>query len=268
MELWLLFGTMSCFSYAVSTCIDKYMMNLKYDVISTNVFKALFNGIIVLVIGFAFFNLNFLGSFSFLMLIPGAIWAFSTLVYYTAIKLKDVGEIMPFYQSLDILFIFIFSAIVFNEFVSTNNCFGIILVLIGVYLVLSRDGLKIPRIDRASLIILVLVPTDIINVLLVKKLLFNIEPIYLAIVMYFSATLFLISFQIIYRKHIFEITTNLKPRLPKIAGASFFGALGTFFLLFCFVLGICIKGVSYSRNNFGFYIHNSINFSKRKVLLV
>jgi len=239
MELWLLFCTISCFSYAVSTSIDKYMMNLKYEVISTNVFKALFNGMIVLTIGLIFFN--FTGNFSLLMLVPGAIYAFSTLIYYTAIKLQDVGEIIPFYQSLGILFIFLSSVIVFNEFVSVYNYMGIILILIGVYLVLSKDVLKIPKFGRGSLLILLLLPTDVISALLVKKLLYNFEPINLAIVMYFSATLFLICFQILYRKHSSDIITNLRARVPKIASASFFGAIGTIFLYSALSLGYASK---------------------------
>jgi len=241
MELWLLFGIMCYFFYAISTCIDKYMMNLNYGVISTNIFKMFFDGMIVLIIGLIFFNLNFAGNFSFLILLPGAIQAFSMLIYYTALKLKDVGEIMPFYQSSGILFIFLSSVIVFNEFVSISNYAGIMLILVGVYLVLSKDGLKIPKMDRGSLLILILLPTDVISALIVKKLLFNVEPINLAIMMYFSATLFLVCFQILYRKHISDIFTGFKSKIPKIVSASFFGSIGTLFLYSALSCGYASK---------------------------
>ena len=44
MELWLLFGILSYFSYSISTSIDKYMMNKKYDIIKTSTFKMFFDG--------------------------------------------------------------------------------------------------------------------------------------------------------------------------------------------------------------------------------
>jgi len=241
MELWLLFGIMCYFFYAISTCIDKYMMNLNYGVISTNIFKMFFDGVVVLTIGLIFFHLNLAGNFSFLLLLPGAIQAFSMLIYYSALKLKDVGEIMPFYQSSGILFIFLSAVVVFNEFVTIYNYFGIMLILIGVYLVLSRDGLKIPKMDKGSLLILILIPADVISALLIKKLLFNIEPINLVIIMYFSATFFLVCFQILYRKRISDIFTGFKSKIPKIVSASFFGSIGTLFLYSALSLGYASK---------------------------
>jgi len=59
--------------------------------------------------------------------------------------------------------------------------------------------------------------------------------------MYFSATLFLICFQILYRKHSSDIITNLRSRVPKIASASFFGAIGTIFLYSALSLGYASK---------------------------
>ncbi len=115
------------------------------------------------------------------------------------------------------------------------------LILIGVYLVLSEKKLSIPNIDKASLLILILIPTDLISALIVKNLLFDVKPINLAIIMYFSAALFLFSFQFLFRKKITFEVSNIKKRVPKILSASVFGALGTLFLYLALFYGNASK---------------------------
>ncbi len=82
---------------------------------------------------------------------------------------------------------------------------------------------------------------DVVYWLLVKKLLFNIEPINLAILMYFSTTIILIIYQTLFKK---ELIINLlahKQRILMIGVASMFGALGTFLLFSALSLGNATK---------------------------
>jgi drug/metabolite transporter (DMT)-like permease len=217
------------------------MMNKSYNVVSTNTLKAFFNGIMLLITGIIFFQLNFTRNLLLWSLILGIIHAFGTIIYFTALTRKNVGEIIPFYQSAGILFIFISSVLVFNEIVTSFNFAGIVLILVGVYLVLSEKFLKIPPVGKASLLILLLIPLDITHALLVKNLLFNIKPINLSIATYFSATLLLASYQLVSNKHSFEKLSIIKPRLPKILCASFFGAFGTLFLYTALFFGNASK---------------------------
>lgn len=59
MKLWLLLGLMSYFSFVISTSIDKHLMAKGENPINVNTYKILFNGIILLIIGYLFFDLNF-----------------------------------------------------------------------------------------------------------------------------------------------------------------------------------------------------------------
>ncbi len=125
MNLWLILGITSYLSYAISTCIDKYMMKLRYSIIITNMIKAIFNGSILVIIGLIFFQLDFSGNISLIWFIPGIIYAYSSVIYYIALRKKDVGQIIPLYQSLGILFIFISSIVVFNEYLDGSDYLGV-----------------------------------------------------------------------------------------------------------------------------------------------
>lgn len=227
METWLILGILAYLSYAISTSIDKYMMNIKYDVIQTSTFKMLFDGLILVFIGFMFYSINLTSDVFVLSLILGIIYAIGNLIYYNLLKITDVEEATPSCHSLEILLIFIFSIILFNEIVNLFNYLGIFLILIGVYFVLSKTGLSVPKIDKSFMFILSIVTVNIIYWLLVKKILFSIRPIDLAIPMYFSTALVLFLYQLVSKKNIIQNINKFKNNLPIVMVAAFFGALGT-----------------------------------------
>nr|MCK4929879.1 DMT family transporter [Nanoarchaeota archaeon] len=237
MKLWLLLGILSYLSYAISTSIDKYMMNHKYGVFRTNTVKMFFDGVILLIIGLIFFDLNFTPNIILWSLILGVIYALGGIIYFTVLKLKDVGQVIPYFQSSEILLVFVGSLLLFNEFVTIFNYFGVFLILIGVYAVLSETGIKFPKLDKAFFLVLLIVIIDVVYWLLVKKLLFDIKPINLAIMMYFSTTLILFVYQVLFRKQSLSSLISFKPKIPKIALAAFFGAMGTFLIYSALSIG-------------------------------
>jgi drug/metabolite transporter (DMT)-like permease len=216
-------------------------MNQRFQILSTNTLKAAFNGTILAIIGVLFFDLFSTTQVTYMMLIPGIIYAVSAVIYYSILKVKEISITMPLYQSLSILFVFISTVIIFQERVTWLNYLGIAGIGLGVYLVVSEQGLQLPRIDKASLLIFLLLPIDVISALVVKTLLFDIKPLPLAISMYLSAACLLFFLQVFSKKHHFPAFTELVPKLPKILCASFFGAMGTFFLFSALILGNASK---------------------------
>jgi len=230
MELWLILGILSYLSYAISTSIDKYMMNHKYGVLRTNTFKMFFDGLILLGLGLLFFRLDFSYNLLLWSLILGVLYALAGITYFFVLKLRDVSEVIPFLQSSEILLIFLGSLLLFNEVANVFNYIGVVLILIGVYAVLSETGLRRPRMNKAFYLILLVVIIDLFFWLLVKKLLYNAQPISLAITMYFSTTLVMIIYQALFNRKSLKALTKINHELFKIGIAAFFGATGTFLL--------------------------------------
>jgi len=154
---------------------------------------------------------------------------------------EDVEEVVPFIQSLRILFIFVGSLILFSETANFLNYLGIVMILSGLYLVLSEKGLKIPKIDRIFFLMLIGVLLGVVHAFLVKGLLFNVKPIDLAIMMYLSTTLILFIYQILFRKRFLKSFIDFKQKISKILLASFFGAIGTLLLYLALSLGDASK---------------------------
>jgi len=250
MALWLLLGALSYLSFAISTSIDKLMMNKKYDALYTNTLKTFFDALILIVIGLIFFKLEFTPNMIILAIILGAIYAVVGRIYYLVLKLKDVSQTMPYLQSSQILLTFFGSLLLFNEPSNYLNYTGIVLIPIGVYAVLSEKGFKAPKIDKVFFYVLLIVALHIIYWLLAKKMLFDAQPISVGIAMYISCGFFLLIFLLFSRKKNRASQANVKtsqalaaPKhtVPTIAIAAFFGAMGTFLLFSALKVGFASK---------------------------
>ncbi|NOQ55432.1 MAG: EamA family transporter [Nanohaloarchaea archaeon] len=244
METWFIFGILSYLSYAISTSIDKYMMNEKYNTIKTNTLKMFFDGIILLIASSIFFNISITNNLIFGSLILGSIYAFSGIFYFETLNLKDVSSIVPYYSSASLLFIFFGSIIFFNEIVNIFNYIGIAAIMIGIYLVLSETGLRLPKKDKGLTYATIVIIFSVSYSLLTKLFLNDIEPMALAICMYFSATLFLILYLHIFKKENLKQITHYKrykKQIKNIFIASFFGASGTFLLYYALSVGNASK---------------------------
>lgn len=235
--LWLLLGVLSYLSYSISTSIDKFLMIKGYNLLNVNTFKMFFDGIILLVIGLLFFDLNFTPRLILWSLILGGIYAIGGIVYYFSIKRKDLDIVIPYYQSSSILLTFIGSIILLKEVVNLHNYLGAGFILIGVYVVLSKDGFKFPKLDKIILLILTIIILNTGYSLFVKKLLYDIKPINLAIMMYFFSALIMSPFLLFSKKQ-----NKLKDiKDIRIIAASFFGAMGTLLLYLALSVGNASK---------------------------
>lgn len=205
---------------AVSGALDKYMMNKQYHPVTTVFLRILFNTIFLGTGGLIVLQIHINISLLLLSAIPAFLLAISFIIYLFVLKRKNASEIQPFSQSLDVLFIFLASVIFLHEQVRYENYIGIIVIVIGIYLVLAEHITKVPHLDRNLLIIVALVPIDIAYALLIKTFLGTIEPIALAFSIYLMAVLMLSFLYLLLRRRIKPTKASLKLQLRTVLVAS------------------------------------------------
>jgi len=220
MELWFIFGLIGYIISAFANILDKYMMNQKYHPVTTVLLRALFNAVFLGFVGFMFLNISITPIVLLLAIIPAFLLAITFVIWLFVLQRKKISDIQPFSQSLDALFIFLASIIVLNEKASLVNYVGILVIVIGIYLVLTEHVMKVPRLDRNFLIIIALVPGDIVYALILKIYLGTAEPIALAISIYMMAFLFLIIISLFMRKKLQLKISSLKSQLNIVFIAS------------------------------------------------
>ena len=263
MEPWLILGILSYFSYAISTSIDKHLMNYGHKPLTTNMFKMFFDGVVLLIIGLIFFNLYLTPKLFFWSLLLGGIYAATGILYFRSLQLDDINKTMPYYKSSSLLLTFIGAIILFNEAVNLFNYIGIILILIGIYVVLLEKKFKLPRLNKAITLVLILAILSTAYSLLAKKLLFDIEPINLAIMMYFSSAIIMALYLSVSKKQ--KKSFNIKS--SKIMVSAFFGAIGTFFLYTALSIGDASKIYAISGIQLVFIFIIALIFLKEKFYL-
>ncbi len=230
MELWFIFAIVGYMIGAIAGALDKYMMNQQYHPVTTVLLRTLCNAIFLGTAGLLLLNMQLSPSLLLLAAIPAFLLAFSFVVYLFVLQKKDASEIQPFSQSLDTLFIFLASIVLLHEPANILNYVGIIVIVIGVYLVLTEHITKIPRLDRSLLIIAALVPIDIAYALLVKTFLDTAEPIAFAVSIYIMATLMLLVVSLVLRRYMNNKTASIKPQIPTVLVASLCAAAAAAFL--------------------------------------
>lgn len=230
MELWFVFAILGYMIGAIAGTLDKYMMNQQYHPVTTVLMRTLFNAIFLGTAGLLILNMHITLPLVLLAAIPAFLLAFSFVVYLFVLQKKNASEIQPFSQSLDTLFIFLASIVLLREPARLENYIGILVVVIGVYLVLTEHITKIPRLDRLLLIIVALVPIDIAYALLVKTFLGTSDPIALAVSIYIMAFFMLMVVSLLLRRHINNKPASLVPQLRTVLVASFCAAIAAAFL--------------------------------------
>jgi uncharacterized membrane protein len=230
MELWFIFSVLGYMIGAIASVLDKYMMNQQYHPVTTVLLRTLFNALFLGSAGLLFLNLRITASLLLLAALPAVLLAISFVVYLRVLQRKHASQIQPFSQSLDTLFIFLASIILLHEPATLPNYAGILLTVIGIYLVLTEHITKRPRLDRNLLIITALVPLDIAYALLVKYFLGNAEPIALAVSIYLMAFLMLTAVSLIMGKKFRPTRASLKPQLRIVLIASLCAATAAGFL--------------------------------------
>ena len=230
MELWFIFGIFGYMIGAVVGVLDKHMMNQRYHPVTTVLMRILFNAVFLGCAGLLFLNLTITPSLLLLAVIPAFLLAVSFIIYLRVLQRKNASEIQPFSQSLDTLFIFLASIIVLHEQVNLVNYVGILVIVIGIYLVITEHITKVPRMDRNLLIIVALVPIDVSYALIIKIFLGTTKPIALAVSIYLMAFLMLAIISLFMRRKIRPTKASFKSQLPFVLTASLFVAVGVAFL--------------------------------------
>ncbi|OGS40387.1 MAG: hypothetical protein A3K77_02050 [Euryarchaeota archaeon RBG_13_31_8] len=224
MELWLIFSIIGYTIGAFAGILDKYMMNQQYHPVTTVLLRTLFNAVYLGSAGILFLNISIAPSLLILAAIPAFLLVISFVIYLLVLKRKNASEVQPFSQSLDVLFIFLASIILLNELASLVNYVGILVIVIGIYLVLTEHITKVPHLDRNLLIIVALVPIDVLYALLVKTFLGTTEPIALAVSIYIMSFLMLTILSLLVRGKLQPTVSSLKKQLRIVLIASLFAA--------------------------------------------
>jgi uncharacterized membrane protein len=230
MELWFIFAILGYTIGAISSILDKHMMNRLYHPVTWVLLRTLFNAVFLGTAGLLLIHLQITPSLLLLAAIPAFLLVISFVVYLFVLQKKNASEIQPFSQSLDTLFIFLAAVIFLHEPASLPNYIGILVTVIGVYLVLTEHITKVPRLDRQLLIIAALVPIDIAYALLVKTFLGTADPIALAVSIYIMAFLMLLVVSLLLRRYIHTTPASLKPQLRVVLVASLCAATAAAFL--------------------------------------
>jgi uncharacterized membrane protein len=220
MELWFVLSILGYTIGAVASILDKHMMNQQNHPVTTVLLRTLFNAVFLGSAGLLFLNLRISASLLLLAAIPAFLLAISFVVYLRVLQKKNASEIQPFSQSLDVLFIFLGSIILLHEPAALANYAGILVMVGGIYLVLTEHITKRPHLDRNLLIIAALVPIDLAYALLIKTFLGSTEPIALAVSIYLMAFLMLTIIYLFMRRKIQPTPATLKPQLRTVLVAS------------------------------------------------
>ncbi len=229
MELWLIYTLVGYSIFAIASILDKYMMNQRYSPVTTVLLRTLCNGLFLGIAGLLALHISFTPSLLMLAVIPAVLLVISWIVYLYVLKQKNATEIQPFSQSLDTLFIFLAAVYILNEPARLENYIGILVIVIGIYLVLTEHITQMPHIDRHLVIIAALVPIDLTYALLVKTFLNEANPIALAVSIYLLSAGLLGVVSLAMRKRAGLSAASLRPHLRLVIPASLCAAAGAGF---------------------------------------
>ncbi len=235
MEEWLFLGILAYLSYALSTSIDKYLMNNDGDALATNTIKSLMDGFILLF--FALIMSVSIGKQIVLYsLALGGIYAASGILYFKVLQEMNAGVYIPVKQSASVMLVFLLSVILLSEGANIFNLLGAFVISISTLLILG-NGFTPPKLDRGLKLLLLSLCFSITYAILSKVLLADFSALALGSTMYFSASLFQ-SLYYFFSQDISGLKKSMSPRfLSKIGLAAVFGAGGTFLLYSALKLG-------------------------------
>ena len=227
MQNWLLLGLIGYLFYAISTTIDKYILKHKFGFVRMEAFKMFFDGMVLLIIGIIFFDLSLNKELLYWTIPLGAVNAGAGLFYYKALQQRDSEEITPAHRSGSILLVFLASILFLSETIHPANYLGLILLLAGIYVIRSKDGFHFPPIDKVFVLVMLVVFFDVIYALTAKQALATIQPINLAILMYFMTALTVIIYDTLNKKHRLNHFYHFRKNIKLTSFSALFAATGT-----------------------------------------
>jgi uncharacterized membrane protein len=237
MEPWLIFGIASFVSYGISTVIDKHLMGQAFAPLPTNMQKMLFDGVIVLVLGTIFLSPSLSTTILFHAVLLGGVYALSGVVYFEMLEEKDVEQAVPVRQAGVTLFSFIGAVFLFEEAATLAQYAGVVVVVTGMYLLLSSDSLSLPSWDHGLSLIVLSMAINVLYWLLVKVFIGSSTPVALAIAMYFVTAVLLALYLRLTERENPVVYFKDRGRLWRIGVTSVFGGTGTFFFYLALAAG-------------------------------
>ena len=235
MKSWLILGILAYLSYAISSSIDKTVMNRDADALSTNTLKCLLDGILLLVLGLVS-GVSFESSILIYSAVLGGLMAFSGVVYFKLLHEMDVDNAVPVRQSASTLLIFALSVLLLSETVSLANAVGGVLASAAIFMVMSDNPLKLPDLNLGVKLLGLSTFLGVSYSLLVKVFVADISVIALSSTMYFFAAGFQGLYHLKFRSFS-ELETSLSQNFGRISIAAVFGASGTFLLYSALKIG-------------------------------
>lgn len=234
---WFFLGIMAYLSFAISTSIDKLMMNKSYDPLDTSIYKLFFDGLILLIVGFLAFNQSITVNTILAGSLIGLLYGLSSVLYFKMLTYLDSQVAIPTSQSSSILLVAILAVPLFNESLSVINIIGIFIVIVGVYLVL--DGrLRVPKKREGFRFLFAVVLIGVTHTLLTKQFLTGIKPITLSTILYLSSTGFLTFYKLLKTEQDSSVVKLFnRNEIITIFMAAIFGALGTILLFTSIMIG-------------------------------
>ncbi|MBR9692429.1 DMT family transporter [Candidatus Woesearchaeota archaeon] len=235
METWLLFAIAAYTTLAVSVSIDKYVLNEHYYPLIITFVNMLFDAIILFFIGTFVFAMS-LPSLAELpvLLLLAFFYTVMLVLYYEGMGKGDVTRVYPYGRALSIFALFFLSLFFFGEQASAWQYVGIFLLLIGVFLIISKR-FELPKLDKAFILISGATVFGIVYSLLAKHFLVEISPVMIAFTTYLFGTVMLFIYLLARKSVWYDAERTLElPGASHVALSAIFGSVG--FLLFMLAL--------------------------------
>ena len=140
---WVLFSVLAAFIWAIVNTIDKYVLTkwVKKPIVPVMVLGILsvFAAFLVYLLkGFSYFSLiNIMLAF-----IAGTFYMVGTIFYFKAIKIEEVSRVVPLFHLIP-FFVLILATIFLGEIFTPIMYLGILLLIVGAFLISTKNFKKI-----------------------------------------------------------------------------------------------------------------------------
>lgn len=140
---WILFSILAALTWAVVNTIDKYILT-KW--VEKPIVPVMILGVIGLIASIVVYFINGFSELSYINIlmafVAGVFYILMILFYFKAVKIEEISRVIPLFY-LTPLFILILASIFLGEFFMPVKYLGIILLIIGAFLISTHKITKI-----------------------------------------------------------------------------------------------------------------------------
>ncbi|MFH1663676.1 MAG: EamA family transporter [archaeon] len=141
--LWIVFSVLSAIIFAATNVIDKFVMSkwVKNPIIPMLVLGLVSIPVVLLI--YFFHGFSELSSFNvFVVLLAGAFFALSNLLYFKLVKIEDVSVVIPLFY-FDPLFVLVIASVFLGETFTLLKYAGIFLLVFGAMLISFKGSVNL-----------------------------------------------------------------------------------------------------------------------------